>query len=32
MKGRQISGEVMREEASETQLLSLAMIGKVEEK
>lgn len=32
MKGRQISGEVMREKASETQLLSLAMIGKVEEK
>lgn len=32
MKGRQISGEIMREEASETKLLSLAMIGKVEEK
>ena len=32
MKGRQISGEVSREEASETKLLSLAMIGKVEER
>ena len=30
MKGRQISGEISREEASETNLLSLAMIGKVE--
>lgn len=32
MKGRQISGEISRKEASETKILSLAMIGKVEEK
>lgn len=31
MKGRQIAGEITREEATETRLLSLAMIGKVEE-
>ncbi|MGN8817885.1 sugar ABC transporter ATP-binding protein [Oribacterium sp. HCP28S3_H8] len=30
MKGRQIAGEVSREEATETNLLSLAMIGRVE--